>query len=220
VPGERTRKVMLDPGASTGTPVRRRGPGRSLPGPGAGHPLQRAGPACYRTACAELTATVTATAATNGKQQRPVTAQDTRTIRSNWGYVRPEKAEGRRSTAAEPHTARCDHPGPGFARVARDRHVRLGLWTLDHAQCVPKSANNATSDQCMAWLRCPMVRRALPPGGRNAYRRETLTCRSPAVQLRYALTWPKSGRRVIPRVRNACGDGAATSARGAGLRAM
>jgi hypothetical protein len=49
------------------------------------------GPACYWTVCAELTATVTATAATNGKRQRPATAHNTRTIRGNWGYVRPEK---------------------------------------------------------------------------------------------------------------------------------
>jgi hypothetical protein len=32
---------------------------------------------------------MTATAATNGK--RPATAHNTRTIRGNWGYVRPEK---------------------------------------------------------------------------------------------------------------------------------
>jgi hypothetical protein len=48
-------------------------------------------PACYRTACAELTAAVTATAAANGKQQRPATAQDARTIRASWGYARSEK---------------------------------------------------------------------------------------------------------------------------------
>ena len=38
-----------------------------------------------------LTATVTATAATNGHQQRPATAHNARTIRANLGYVRPEK---------------------------------------------------------------------------------------------------------------------------------
>ena len=38
-----------------------------------------------------LTATVTATAATAGKRQRPATVRNTRTIRANWGYVRPEK---------------------------------------------------------------------------------------------------------------------------------
>jgi hypothetical protein len=42
-------------------------------------------------AYAELTATVTATAATNGKRQRPATAHNTHTIRANLGYVRPEK---------------------------------------------------------------------------------------------------------------------------------
>jgi hypothetical protein len=79
-----SRKVMLDPGVSTDTPVRNQGPGRSLPGPDAGHPLQAAGPT-LPMACAELTATVTATAATNGKQQRPTTARHAPTIRANWG---------------------------------------------------------------------------------------------------------------------------------------
>jgi hypothetical protein len=37
-------------------------------------------------ACAELTAT----AATNGKRQRPAATHNARTIRANWGYVRPE----------------------------------------------------------------------------------------------------------------------------------
>ena len=40
---------------------------------------------------ARLTATVTATAATIGNQQRPATAHNSRTIYANWGYVRPEK---------------------------------------------------------------------------------------------------------------------------------
>ena len=43
VPGECTREVTLDTGASADTPVRDQGPGRSLPGPDAGHPLQGAG---------------------------------------------------------------------------------------------------------------------------------------------------------------------------------
>ncbi len=47
--------------------------------------------ACRRMTWAELTATVTATAATNGRQRRPATSQKTRTIRGNLGYVRPEK---------------------------------------------------------------------------------------------------------------------------------
>ncbi len=41
-------------------------------------------------AAAELTATVTATAATNDKQRRPATTNNTRMIRPNLGYVRPE----------------------------------------------------------------------------------------------------------------------------------
>jgi hypothetical protein len=44
MPGERTREVTLDPGASADTPVRGQGPGGSLPGPDAGHPLRAAAP--------------------------------------------------------------------------------------------------------------------------------------------------------------------------------
>jgi hypothetical protein len=43
LPGQRTREVALDTGASADTPVRNQGPGCSLPGPDAGHPLQGAG---------------------------------------------------------------------------------------------------------------------------------------------------------------------------------
>jgi len=38
-----------------------------------------------------LTATVTATAAATGDQQRPATAHNSRTIHVNLGYVRPQK---------------------------------------------------------------------------------------------------------------------------------
>ncbi len=38
-----------------------------------------------------MTATATATAAANGYQQRPATAHNTRMIRANLGYARPEK---------------------------------------------------------------------------------------------------------------------------------
>ena len=38
-----------------------------------------------------MTAKMTATAATNGRQQRPTAAHNTRRIHANWGYVRPEK---------------------------------------------------------------------------------------------------------------------------------
>jgi hypothetical protein len=51
---------------------------------------------------------VTATAATNGKRQRPATAHNTHTIRGNLGYVRPEKRtvqDQRRSAATAANTA-------------------------------------------------------------------------------------------------------------------
>jgi hypothetical protein len=38
-----------------------------------------------------LTATVTATAATNGRQRRSATARNPRAIGANLGYARPEK---------------------------------------------------------------------------------------------------------------------------------
>jgi hypothetical protein len=42
-------------------------------------------------------------AATNGKRQRPATAHNARTIRANWGYVRPEK----RKVDGEHHNRRA-----------------------------------------------------------------------------------------------------------------
>jgi len=63
-----------------------------------------------------MTATVTATAAANGEQQRSATAQHTRTIRGNWGYVRPEKqtVEDQRcpvATAAKTAAMTADNTG-------------------------------------------------------------------------------------------------------------
>jgi hypothetical protein len=94
VPGALTREVTLDPGVSLRS-LRTEDKGQA----GACPDRTRAIPCNVRTGllpdslrvCAELTATVTATAATNGKRQRPATAHNTRTIRGNWGYVRPEK---------------------------------------------------------------------------------------------------------------------------------
>jgi hypothetical protein len=40
-----------------------------------------------------MTATVTATAAANRYQQRPATTHNTRTIRANLEYARPEKGK-------------------------------------------------------------------------------------------------------------------------------
>jgi len=47
---------------------------------------------------ARMTVTVTAMAATNRCQQRPATAHNTRPIRANWGYVRPENGRSQRSS--------------------------------------------------------------------------------------------------------------------------
>ena len=59
-------------------------------------------PTCPLRARAALTATVTATAATNDQRQRPATAHNGRTIRSNLGYVRPEKRTVRSRRAGRP----------------------------------------------------------------------------------------------------------------------
>ena len=49
-----------------------------------------------------LTVKMTATAATNGRQQRPATAHNARTIHGNLGYVQPESqtVENQRRSAA------------------------------------------------------------------------------------------------------------------------
>jgi hypothetical protein len=67
--------------------------------------------------CPRLTATVTATAAANGRQQRPATAHHARKIRANWGYVRPEKRTVARQQAATraatpSHCTGPPHTGP------------------------------------------------------------------------------------------------------------
>ncbi len=61
-------------------------------GRGAAHKVRsRAGEVARRGPAGQMTATMTATAAASGYQQRPAAAQNTRTIRANSGYVRPEK---------------------------------------------------------------------------------------------------------------------------------
>ena len=120
---------------------------RSLSGPaarpepaqtGRGPSPARCGSACSRTACAELTVTMTATAATNGKRQRPATAQDTRTIRSNLAYVRPE-TEGRRSRTA--HLAGSSNEAGG-SRYSKDQQRTL---TATNTSCRPHPALAGTA---------------------------------------------------------------------------
>ena len=86
--------TTLDQGCLCGhsgqKPRARREPARTGRGPSPA----RCGSPCYRTACAELTATVTATAATNGKRQRPATAPYARTPRGDLA-LRPALADGR-----------------------------------------------------------------------------------------------------------------------------
>jgi hypothetical protein len=69
LPGERTREVTLDPGASTDTPVRGQGPGVSLlPGPGAGHPCTVR--AVARTATDSNSTSQRQASAVNGTRRR------------------------------------------------------------------------------------------------------------------------------------------------------
>ena len=69
-----------------------------------------------------LTATVTATAATAGKRQRPATVRNTRTIRANWGYVRPEKRKVGAAIGPLAALARID-----TARSAWENHTPVVL---------------------------------------------------------------------------------------------
>jgi hypothetical protein len=73
-----------------------------------------------------LTATVAATAATTGEQQRPAAAHNSRTIRANWGYVRPEKQTVEdRSRSAVTIARRGWRPGP------------RGVWAVTPAVSTP-----------------------------------------------------------------------------------
>ena len=90
-------------------------------GRGAAHnDRSRARKAARRGRVARMTATVTATAAANGYQQRPTTTRNTRTIRANLAYARPEKADSR-STAPTENLAYVDpavaaRPGASASR--------------------------------------------------------------------------------------------------------
>jgi hypothetical protein len=107
-----------------------KGQARACP-TGRGPSPARCGSACYRTACAELTVTVTATAATNGKRQRPATAQNTRTIRANSGYVRPKNGRSCNSTApprtGPTHYGRMPRDAPEPPSTANDRHQQQSV---------------------------------------------------------------------------------------------
>jgi len=111
---------------SANTPVRRQGPGRSLPGPDAGHSLHRAaGHGEYPgQKIGRLTATVTATAAANGKRQRSAAPRDTRTLQDEpKGGVRPEsrKVVRRRGpTENLAYASRTRVPEP--PSIPNDRH--------------------------------------------------------------------------------------------------
>jgi hypothetical protein len=119
-----------------------------------------------------LTATVTTAA--NRCHQRPATAHNSRTIRANWGYVRPEKQtveDQRRSaaTVARPlnNTRRTwttleYRPGP--------RPVTDGPGRLAHSYGsegpVPAACPNggATSDSHgLSWTTCQQARRSAYP---------------------------------------------------------
>lgn len=91
-----------------------------------GHPAapERCLPSPRVESRCRLTATVTAAA--NGKPQRPATTQHTRTIRGNWGYVRPEKRTVVRQRSSIEHLAyalrACPRDVPEPPSTANDRH--------------------------------------------------------------------------------------------------
>jgi hypothetical protein len=87
-----------------------------------------------------MTATVKATAAANGYPQRPATAHNARTIRTNLGYVRPEKQtvgsspggprtlEGRNPQFRNPICARiCARDAAGQTEIGETRKTRNNL---------------------------------------------------------------------------------------------
>jgi hypothetical protein len=85
-----------------------------------------------------LTATVTATAAANGYQQRPATAHNTRTIRANWGYVRPEK---RKVAESAPYTP------PSRAARRYSSKVQQRPLPATSTSCRPHPALAGTADK-------------------------------------------------------------------------
>jgi hypothetical protein len=60
-------------------------------------------------------AALTATAAANGKRQRPATAHNTRTILRNLGYARPEK----QTVGISPRSAATDAAESSVAGIGR-----------------------------------------------------------------------------------------------------
>ena len=72
-----------------------------------------------------LTATVTAAAAATSYRQRPAAAHNSRTIRANWGYVRPEKRKVVRQRCPTENLAyalRTSRDVPEPPSIANDRH--------------------------------------------------------------------------------------------------
>ena len=93
---------------------------------------------------------LTATAAANRCHQRPATAQNSRTIRANWGYVRPEK-----QTVGEP--VPCTSPGRAMRRAAGrySSKVQQRPLTATSTSYHPRPALAGTADKRPA---APLVR--------------------------------------------------------------
>ena len=89
-----------------------------------------------------LTATVTATAAAIGHQQQPAAAHNTRTIRANLAYVRPEK------------------DGRGSAPRRRDCSQDCSQAAEQHPTHVDNSGISAqpTTGDGRSWTMCPLLR--------------------------------------------------------------
>jgi hypothetical protein len=144
-------------------------PGRQFPGP-------------------RLTATVTATAATDGKRQRPATAHNSRTIRANLGYVRPEKQKAGSSIlppvttihrAVSSVLIRANASASLLAAVAERPWWQRGRYR--RLRCKPQ--------------------RGLPPGRRS---RSAFSARSPRSRSDPASSSPSEARRAVPTGQRAC----------------
>jgi hypothetical protein len=148
----------------------------------------------FRRTRQTLTATVTATAATNGYQQQPATTDNTRSIPANWEDVRPE-AEGhcipaadlaspslihlRPETFGAHHAERAtqvaDYGGHGWTPTHR-LGKRVGNRACSHVPDVGSMMRAATAGGCgdrapAKPLTCPEVgHQAACPAARGSHR--------------------------------------------------
>jgi len=146
-----------------------------------GHPAapERCPPSARVESRCRLTATVTATAAANGKRQRPATAHNSRATRANLAYARPEKRTVAPRQAATPMFGTERHPPSSLTsacsrrRIARIRaaltmaNLSFNPWVLGSSPWWPASKHPGQPHRVL--YRCPAHARktslVAAPGG-------------------------------------------------------